>query len=178
MYDYMSPKQVVEQLDLTTETLKKYSLLLEKNGMDMERNKRGHRMYSEENVTTIKALMFLNKEKSVNLEEAASIVTSSDFDFSTMNVTNTDTNNAVIPLQRNDITVQNELAGTVINQLQLLQNELELRDQRDIKFQEIVTDRLEEQRNLIVKQEEALETLRQQLEEERKKSFWQKLFGK
>lgn len=174
----MTPKQVTEKLNLTTETLKKYSLLLEKTGMDMERNKRGHRQYSEENVKMIEALIFLNKEKSVNLDDAASMVTSADFDFSVMNVTDTVTHNAVIPLQSNDMTVQNELAVTVINQLNLLQGELKLRDQRDIEFQQIVTDRLEEQRSLIIKQEEALEKLRQQLEAENKKSFWQKLFRK
>lgn len=178
MYDYMSPKQVVEQLDLTTETLKKYSLLLEKAGMDVERNKRGHRQYSEGNLQLIKALMFLNKEKSVNLEDAAEMVTSSDFDFEIMNGTTTVTDNGVITLQHNGIPLQNELATTVMNQLQLLQSKLELQDQRDIEFQKIVTNRLEEQRNLIVKQEEALEKLSQQLEEENNKSFWQKLFGK
>ncbi|MER2129275.1 MerR family transcriptional regulator [Solibacillus sp.] len=174
----MTPKQVTEQLDLTTETLKKYSLLLEKAGMDVERNKRGHRQYSEGNLQLIKALMFLNKEKSVNLEDAAEMVTSSDFDFEIMNGTTTVTDNGVITLQHNGIPLQNELATTVMNQLQLLQSKLELQDQRDIEFQKIVTNRLEEQRNLIVKQEEALEKLSQQLEEENNKSFWQKLFGK
>lgn len=174
----MSPKQVVDSLDISAEALKKYSLLLEKSGMDIDRNKRGHRQYSEENVETIKALMFLNKEKSVNLDEAASMVTASDFDFSIMNGTDTVTHNDVIPLQSNDMTVHNELAVTVINQLQLLKSEIDHRDMRTAEFQKIVTERLEEQRDLIVSQEEKIEELKQLLLEENKKSFWQKLFGK
>lgn len=178
MNDYMSPKQVVEQLDISSETLKKYSLLLEKNGMEIDRNKRGHRQYSEENVEIIKALMFLNKEKSVNLDEAANMVTTSDFDFSIINVTSTVTNDEVITLQNNDMTVHNELAVTVINQLQLLKNENDQRDMRTAEFQKIITERLEDQRDLIVSQEEKIEELKQLLLEENKKSFWQKLFGK
>lgn len=178
MNDYMSPKQVVEQLDISTEALKKYSLLLEKNGMEIDRNKRGHRQYSKENVKNIKALIFLNKEKSVNLDEAASMVTTSDFDFNIINVTSTVTNDEVITLQNNGMTVHNELAVTVINQLQLLKNENDQRDMRTAEFQKIITERLEEQRDLIVSQEEKIEELKQLLLEENKKPFWKKLFSK
>lgn len=176
MENVLTPKEVTEQLEVTAETLKKYSLLLEKNGMKILRNNRGHRQYSNENIKVIKALIYLNKEKSVSLEDAASMVTSSDFDFTTLdnNVTNPD----VTTLSSSVIPLQNEVAATVLNQIQYLQNELKVRNKKDDEFQKIVTDRLEEQRNLIIKQEEALEKLNQQLETERKKSFWQKLFSK
>ncbi|MEK5489098.1 MULTISPECIES: MerR family transcriptional regulator [Lysinibacillus] len=174
-----SPKEVVEQLELNAETLKKYSLLLEKNGMHISRNKRGHREYSEENIKIIKALIYLNKEKSVSLEEAASLVLSSDFDFTIMQsrVIDNVTNPTVTTLLSNDITLQNEIVVMVKNQLLQLHNELEIQKKKDDEFQKIVTDRLEEQRDLIIQQEEMLKKLSQQLEES-KKSFWQKLFSK
>lgn len=176
MEKVFTPKEVTEQLEVTAETLKKYSLLLEKNGMEVSRNNRGHRQYSDENIKVIKALIYLNKEKSVNLDDAASMVTSSDFDFTIMdsNVTNPD----VTTLTSSVIPIQNEVAATVLNQIQYLQDELKVRNEKDDEFQKIVTERLEEQRNLIIKQEEALEKLNQQLEEESKKGFWQKLFSK
>jgi len=174
-----SPKEVVEQLETTAETLKKYSLLLEKNGMDISRNKRGHREYSKENIKVIKALFYLNKEKSVSLEDAASLVLSSDFDFTIMqsNVIDNVTSPTVTTLSNNDITLQNEVIVMVKNQLLQLHNELEVQKKKDDEFQKIVTDRLEEQRDLIIQQEEMLKELSQQLEES-KKGFWQKLFSK
>ncbi|SCY83918.1 MerR family transcriptional regulator [Lysinibacillus fusiformis] len=174
-----SPKEIVEQLELSAETLKKYSLLLEKNGMNISRNKRGHREYSDENIKIIKALIFLNKEKSVSLEDAASIVLSSDFDFTIMQTKIMDnvTNPTVTTLSSNDTTLQHEVVIMVKNQLLLLHNELEEQKKKDDEFQKIVTDRLEEQRELIIHQEEMLKNLSQQLEEN-KKSFWKKLFSK
>jgi len=174
-----SPKEIVEQLELSAETLKKYSLLLEKNGMNISRNKRGHREYSEENIKIIKALIFLNKEKSVSLEDAASLVLSSDFDFTIMQTKIMDnvTNPTVTTLSSNDTTLQHEVVVMVKNQLLLLHNELEEQKKKDDEFQKIVTDRLEEQRELIIHQEEMLKNLSQQLEEN-KKSFWKKLFSK
>lgn len=174
-----SPKEVVEQLETSAETLKKYSLLLEKNGMNISRNKRGHREYSEENIKIIKALVYLNKEKSVSLDDAASLVLSSDFDFTIMqpSVIDNVANPTVTTLSSNDITLQNEVVVMVKNQLLQLHNELEVQKKKDDEFQKIVTDRLEEQRDLIIQQEEMLKKLSQQLEEN-KKSFWQKLFSK
>lgn len=176
MEKVFTPKEVTEQLEVTAETLKKYSLLLEKNGMEVSRNNRGHRQYSDENIKGIKALIYLNKEKSISLEDAASMVTSSDFDFTIMdsNVTNPN----VTTLSGSVIPIQNEVDVTVLNQIQYLQNELKVRNEKDDEFQKIVTERLEEQRNLIIKQEEALEKLNQQLEAESKKGFWQKVFSK
>lgn len=174
-----SPKEVVEQLETTAETLKKYSLLLEKNGMDISRNKRGHREYSKENIKIIKALFYLNKEKSVSLEDAASIVLSSDFDFTIMQPSIIDnvTNQTVTTLLSNDITLHNEVVVIIKDQLLHLQNELEVQKKKDDEFQKIVTERLEEQRDLIIQQEEMLKKLSLQLEES-KKNFWQKLFSK
>ncbi|PCD81922.1 hypothetical protein CNQ87_15015 [Lysinibacillus fusiformis] len=63
------------------------------------------------------------------------------------------------------------------DQLLLLHNELAEQKKKDDEFQKIVTDRLEEQRELIIHQEEMLKNLSQQLEES-KKSFWKKLFSK
>ncbi|MFP1649592.1 MerR family transcriptional regulator [Enterococcus mundtii] len=174
-----SPKEVVEQLDTSAETLKKYSLLLEKNGMNISRNKRGHRGYSEENIKIIKALIYLNKEKSVNLEDAASLVLSSDFDFTIVHpsVMNNVTNPTVTTLLRNDIALQNEIVVMVTNKLIQLHNELEVQRKKDDEFQKIVTDRLEEQRDLIIQQEEMLNKLSKQLEKSNK-SLWQKFFSK
>ncbi|MGG2109087.1 MerR family transcriptional regulator [Lysinibacillus pakistanensis] len=174
-----SPKEVVEQLELSAETLKKYSLLLEKNGMNISRNKRGHREYSEGNIKIIETLIYLNKEKSVSLEDAASLVLSSDFDFTIMqsNVIDNVKNPTVTTLLSNDITLQNEVVVMVKNQLLQLHNELEVQKKKDDEFQKIVTDRLEEQRDLIIQQEEMLKKLSQKLEEN-KKNFWKKLFSK
>lgn len=75
-----SPKQAADLLEIGTETLKKYALLLEQNGHTIRRNARNHREYIGKDLALIKAMLILNRDKSVLLEDAASIVTSSDTD--------------------------------------------------------------------------------------------------
>ncbi|MCY1465710.1 hypothetical protein D9M71_838970 [compost metagenome] len=87
------------------------------------------------------------------------------------------TNPTVTTLLRNDIALQNEIVVMVTNKLIQLHNELEVQRKKDDEFQKIVTDRLEEQRDLIIQQEEMLNKLSKQLEKSNK-SLWQKFFSK
>ncbi|MEK9198508.1 MULTISPECIES: MerR family transcriptional regulator [Bacillales] len=75
-----TPKQAADILESGTETLKKYALLLEHNGHPVHRNARNHRVYNGIDIALIKAMIKLNREKSMPLEDAASKVTSSDVD--------------------------------------------------------------------------------------------------
>jgi len=76
-----TPKQAADFLEIGTETLKKYALLLEQNGHTVHRNARNHRVYNGTDIALIKAMITLNRDKSVTLEHAASIVTSADTDI-------------------------------------------------------------------------------------------------
>lgn len=74
-------KQVADMLGFTTTNLKYYASLLEQNGLEIYRNTRNHREYTQQDVKILRAMQYLNREKSMPLEDAASFVMSSDTDI-------------------------------------------------------------------------------------------------
>ncbi|MEK9200331.1 MULTISPECIES: MerR family transcriptional regulator [Bacillales] len=74
-------KQVADMLGFTTTNLKYYASLLEQNGLEIYRNTRNHREYTQQDIKILRAMQYLNREKSMPLEDAASFVMSSDTDI-------------------------------------------------------------------------------------------------
>lgn len=77
----ISAKQVAHTLGFTITNLKHYANLLEQNGLEIYRNTRNHREYTQQDVKILRAMQYLNREKSMSLDEAASFVMSSDTDI-------------------------------------------------------------------------------------------------
>lgn len=77
----ISAKELAEILGFTTTNLKHYASLLEQNGLEVYRNTRNHREYTQQDVKILRTMQYLNREKSMPLEEAASFVMSSDTDI-------------------------------------------------------------------------------------------------
>ncbi|MDN4495621.1 MerR family transcriptional regulator [Ureibacillus aquaedulcis] len=48
--------------------------------MESNRNSRNHREYTQHDLKILKAMQYLNREKSMSLEDSASKVSASDFD--------------------------------------------------------------------------------------------------
>lgn len=194
-----TPKQAADMLEIGTETLKKYALLLEHNGHTVHRNARNHRIYNGTDIVLIKAMVKLNRQKSMPLEDAASKVTSADVDLKVilgddLNNDHTVTHNivrTVTTLQENAWT---EFYNGFITELKELKEENHSLQRLIIESEskhtqaiEEVSNRLsnqakiiEEQSKAIAEQSATIVELHKRLDEaaSRKPSLWTRLFGR
>lgn len=76
MTGHIRGKQLRELTGLSESNLKRYYELLELHGYIFTRNNRGHRIYNSEDVKVFQAIIHLNKEKNMSLDEATSFVCS------------------------------------------------------------------------------------------------------
>lgn len=181
----MSPKQAADFLNVTTSALKKYALLLEANGYAVSRNELNYRMFSGQDIAMIRAMLILNRIKSVQLEDAASVVTSSDTDISqilAMDGVRDDTKNDVLPVTQSQIT---DVSSQLTELITSLQSEIQDRDALHIKLIASIDDRLSEQKAInarLLQQNdellERLEALERKQDEESKRSILSKIFGR
>lgn len=81
MPSYIRGKQLRDLIHLSESNLKRYYELLELHGYSFARNSRGHRIYNEDDIKVFQAIIHLNKEKNMSLDEAASLVCSKDVDM-------------------------------------------------------------------------------------------------
>lgn len=193
--DKLTPRQASDLLGIGTETLKKYAALLEHNGHSIGRNARQHRYYTGTDIDLLRAMIVLNRDKSVTLEDAASIVTSSDTNISTIlgetdptvtaTVQSTEVS-TVIPLQLTQ--EMNQIIELIQNQYEVintLKSEIELRDREQTDFMVEISKKLDEQKELNKDQLVTIEKLSMEIEELKNQtinkpnpSFWARLFGK
>lgn len=75
----MNAGEVAIKLDIAKDTLRAYSLELEKAGYEFKRNNRNQRDYSDYDLSILNAFLTLSKTYGLTLKEAASKVSSSDF---------------------------------------------------------------------------------------------------
>lgn len=186
--DKLSPRQASDLLGIGTETLKKYAALLEHNGHSIGRNARQHRYYNGTDLVLLRAMIVLNRDKSVNLEDAASIVTSTDTDIpsilgendynDTTTVRSTEVSTG-IPLQlSNEMNKIFDLMQMQHAEIDALRLELEFRDKIHTEFMTDISDKVEEQTTTINNLRSEIEEMRKQAAEKAEPSFWAKLFGK
>lgn len=180
----MTPKQTADFLGIGSEVLKKYSLLLEHNGHNIERNAMNHRYYTGEDIALIKAMILLNREKSVTLESAASIVTSTDTNINAIlkhNETHTDTNNPVQTVMPLQILKELQLVLDNLQQQrkdeQALRDEIRERDKSMIELQTEIKNKLDQQTELINEQNTKIIQLQEEVKSKQQTSFWKRLFN-
>jgi len=187
----ISAKQAAETLGFTTTNLKHYASLLEQNGLNIYRNSRNHREYTQHDVKILKAMQYLNREKSMSLEDAASKVTESDFDPNSLfsqelqqiaarinadvSVVKQETDNA--------LKIFSELS-TIIAEQKMMRDELILRDKLQSEFMNSIEETLAKQAEVMKEQvatiegmSREIETLRKQ-QTEKKSSFWRRFFDR
>ena len=75
----MNASDVATKLDIAKDTLRAYSLELERAGYEFKRNNRNQRDYSDYDVSILNAFLTLSKTYGLTLKEAASRVSSTDF---------------------------------------------------------------------------------------------------
>lgn len=197
-----TPKQAADILEIGTETLKKYALLLEHNGHTVHRNARNHRIYNGTDIFLIRAMLKLNREKSMALEDAASKVTSSDVDLKAIlgdELHNDDTvaDNVTHNTVRTVTTLQEnawlEFYNGFITELRGLKEEnnalqrliIESESKHMLAIEEVsnrVGDQakiIEEQSKAIAEQTATIAELHRRIDEaaSKKPSLWARLFG-
>lgn len=191
----LSASDTATLLGLKTPNLKHYAELLEQNGLNIYRDAKKHRFYTREDIKILKAMIYLNKEKSMLLEDAASFVMSSDTDIDHL-LSETKRNNE----ERRVIaqSIENNLGTldvllSILNEQKAMREDFMKREQSQyeaIKAVETVTLQQHETIKEVletVKQQTAtieglkseLEAVKEQNDEEKelsKKSFWAKIF--
>lgn len=194
----LSAKETADLVELSITNLKHYASLLEFNGLEIHRNTRNHREYTQHDVKIIRAMIKLNKDKSMSLEDAASKVTTSDFpldEFLSPVLAKNDANEPEVirVVSQDSEDDSRELAhyqrnlSQALNQLKQLQLELQLREKERIEYMQTIDDKLnkqaimiEEQAKAIAEQTATIEALRKSIEDaaSSKPSLWKRLFGK
>lgn len=188
----MSPKQAADFLSVKANALKKYSLLLEAKGYNISRNELNYRMFSGQDLAMIRAMLILNRLKSVQLEDAASIVTSADTDIAdilamddTYNGEHDVSHTDVLPVTQSHVPA---ITAQVAEYITALQTELQARDALHVEFMAAIDDKLAAQADImneqakvtaqLLSQNEALLAKLEALEKESKRTIWSRLFGK
>ncbi|MDN4495623.1 MerR family transcriptional regulator [Ureibacillus aquaedulcis] len=187
----ISAKIVAEMLGFTTTNLKHYAALLEQNGLEIYRNSRNHREYTQDDVKILKAMQYLNREKSMSLDDAAIKVTSSDFDSDALLsqqlpqiVAQNDANISVVKQESDSaLRILAELS-TLLAEQKAIREELIARDKLQIEFMSTIDGKLAQQAEAMKEQAATIEAINMELEtlrkqqEEKPTSFWGRLFGR
>lgn len=186
----LTAKEVADILGFTTTNLKHYAGLLEQNGLKLYRNSRNHREYTQTDVNILRTMQYLNREKSMSLEDAASAVTASDADIDAILAPKISpviaTNDASISVVPQDAgSAERVLAhlSALMADNKSLREELHSRDKLMLDFQSDISDKMAEQAKIIEEQSAAIEAMRAELESirkvaEEKPSVWSRLFGR
>lgn len=185
----LTAKEVATILGFSITNLKHYAGLLEQNGLQLYRNTRNHREYTQTDVNILRAMQHLNRERSMSLEEAASFVMSSDTDINAILAPEISrvvaTIDANIPVVPQDSDNAERVVAQAMAIIDALRGELHNRDKLMIEFQSTIDEKLAEQTKQIAEQSKTIAKLSEQIAEmERKQqekpepSFWSRLFGK
>lgn len=174
----LTPSQAAEFLHVSTTTLKKYAILLEDQGHIIQRNSLNHRHYVGDDLARMKAMLILNRLRSVTLEEAASIVTSLDTNIAEILQLDKD-NEVQITLPEAavaDATPSREAVlakrlANVAGDLQQVMAKVDYQQQKQDNFIDEVSDILLQQAAIIQQQNTLITTLLEQ----QKKPWWQKI---
>lgn len=179
----LTAKQTADMLGFTTTNLKHYAALLEGQGLEIYRNTRNHREYSQQDVKLLHAMQILNRDKSMLLEEAASFVMSSDTDIDAILAPKMAPVVATIDANTSVVTQATEDNERLMSLVATLQSEMQARDALHIEFMASIDDKMSEQQAInerLLAQNEALlaklEAMERKQNEESKRSIWSKLF--
>lgn len=177
-----SPAEVCEELGIQDSTLRKYSLLLDKEGVSFERHKNNRRKYTETHVVTLKRTLELMHNDDITLEKAIHQACNE------LKVHPVIDDKTVMsePLQRNNDDVTALLVKEIQSMKELLLEQEKRQKERDLMFVEALEElqgeirELKNERDLLdapVKEGESVQLTKNPVEE-KKSSFWSRLFKK
>lgn len=129
-----TPAQVCEELGIQDSTLRKYSLLLEKEGVSFDRHKNNRRIYTEKHVITLKRSLELMHNDDITLEKAmqkavGELKVHPVIDASTVTEQ---------PLQRND----SDITALLIEEIRELKQQLREQEERMVERDDLFVEAL------------------------------------
>jgi DNA-binding transcriptional MerR regulator len=175
-----SPSDIAKLLNVKESTLRKYSILLEKNGITFKRNNQNQRWYSDEDVILFQKLTTLKNNGDMSLEESAKAVclwSKGDDVTQELTVTDNDTERYDTDIKeiKELIHTQNEIIKELSNKLNDQQQYIEERmDRRDQLLIQSLRETLDTQKQIATTQSEHTED---KPKEQPKQSFWKRIFG-
>lgn len=170
-----SPSDVATQLNIKESTLRKYSLLLEEAGMKFQRNSQNQRWYNDNDVIALRKLVTLKNNGDMNLKECADAVflwvKGDDISQpSTDTDSGTERHDSDIAELKEMVKKQSELIEALT--IQMSKHQEYIKESLDRRDRELLQAIRESQQLKL----EAAAT--QEKQEEKKKTFWQRLTGK
>lgn len=163
-----SSSDIAITLKIQESTLRKYCLILEKNGYEFLKNENGHRAYFDPDIIVLKKFLELKNGTDMTLEQAAKsviswhngvVITESDTEGKRYNVRYNDLLDEFKSFKASQEAFNHELLKQLEKQQEYINKTLEVRDQ-----------------NLMIVLKETLETKKQlalDLDEEQKKKWWE-----
>lgn len=178
-----TPAEVASQIESSPSALRKYSLLLESEGMTFKRNAKNSREYTEADVITIKRMLYLVRSDGVTLDNAAYAVIKDKQYANTRTAEDGSTTNAV---ERHD----RDIAPLLIGEVKALKDQIEMQqktiegfqsaqEKRDTYFVEVLENLQGEIERLSVQlpDKQQLEAPQQPVQTP-KKSLFSRIFNK
>lgn len=173
----MTPAEVCKALGIQDSTLRKYSLLLDKEGVTFERHKNNRRIYTETHVITLKRSLELMQNGDITLEKA---IHQAVGELKAQPVIE-DKTVMEKPLQRHD----SDMTALLLEEIKSLKAEMRERDLLFVEALETMQqklDRMEKQQqlNAPTPTEEEINAVESppQAEPEPKRGFFARLFKK
>lgn len=172
----MSPHDVSTLLQIKESTLRKYSLLLENVGYKFQRNNQNQRWYNDTDIVALKKLISLKNSTDMNLKECSEAVllwANSQTVTQSLTISGNDTerHDDGIKELKELVTNQNEMIKELLSRMDHQQKYIDERlEQRDKMFMESIRESQEERKALL--------QIAVAHEEEKKKGFFTRLFGK
>lgn len=159
-------------LHVSTSTLTKYAGLLEDNGHKIQRNPKNHRCFYGDDMARIKAMVILNRMRSIPLEEAATLVTKADADIAA--ILKLDKENVVqgdVPAVQHKEVLAKQIQH-VSTELDGILSQVQAQEQLHKDFVEDVSDILTQQSDVIKKQNDLIDQLLHEQAKQKKKRSW------
>lgn len=172
----MQAKEVSNLLGFTTTNLKNYANLLEQNGLVIHRNAKNHREYTEHDIKMIRAMIYLNKEKSMLLEDAASFVMSADTDINDILSQQNDAKTSELTQTTDNSMGVLSILSNLLQEQKALRTEMLERDEKHLQAMKEAADHLAEQNEALKALQEEVKKLKEETSA-KPTSFFKRLFG-
>jgi|SRR5699024_6462349 len=150
-----SPSEVAKLLELNTATLRKYSIMLEEQSYNIDRNSQNHRYYQDKDIITLRRVITARKN-GITLEEAIKNVVQIQEDNTYTNVINNgyEANENVIRELKETVHKQNDLIKGLANKLDEQQEYINKRlNERDGALMQAMNEIMETKKQLATTQE-------------------------
>lgn len=168
-------KEVMERLEIKESAFKKYISILEKEGYIISKNQQGHRLFTDEDISTLEKFIELSKYDGMTLESVAKMIGSTKQRDNGYDVIedNKQSHDVMTLITTTVTTALEEQAKHHSAQLQQMQEQLNRiessQNDRDLKLVESLRESQETKKLL-------LEVKNQIAATQEKKSWWQKLW--